>query len=226
MEKHLGMVVAVEMAAVERKYGEPKSREISCGYEISLYDVGGASLYVCRCGEGEVAAAGATMLLLAKYGVSLILNFGIVGGLTPAMGQYELAVVDKVVHYGFDTSPVDPVKKGQLPGEGSPYLCFDRGLIEIAKAAIPGLREVTCCSGDRFIGSPEEKQALHEEWGADICEMEAAGILLIAKRAGVPALSIKMVSDAISGGPEQFYQAKERCSEACLNAVDEIIKTL
>lgn len=226
MEKRLGMIVAVEINAVACKYGQPKSREVVCGFEVTSYEVEGATLFICHTGEGEIAASAGTMLLLEKYHVSLILNFGIVGGLTAEMGQYHVAVVGKVVHYGFDTSSIDPVKKGQYPGYDSCYMSFDRNLIEVAKSVVPGLKEVTCASGDKFVGDPKEKAALHEEWNADICEMEAAAILLIANRAKVPSLSIKMVSDSVTGGAKEFIAEKERSASACLEVISKIIESL
>ena len=37
---------------------------------------------------------------------------------------------------------------------------------------------VVCASGDKFIADSEQKIKVHEMFDADICEMEAAGIVL------------------------------------------------
>ena len=84
----------------------------------------------------------------------------------------------------------------------------------------------TCASGDRFVGKAEDKAALHEQFDADICEMEAAGIIKTANRNHVPCLSIKMVSDSLHGGAEEFEAALDETSDKCLAVLDEIMKVL
>ena len=59
----------------------------------------------------------------------------------------------------------------------------------------------------------EDKRALHETYGAHICEMEAAGIVLTCDRAGVPCLLLKIVSDGITGGAEEFQATKAEAAE-------------
>ncbi len=81
--KRIGMMVAVEIEAVLSKYGQPERCEECCGFEVMKYDCKGYELLIVKSGEGEIAAAAATQHLISKYGVNLIVNFGVVGGLTP-----------------------------------------------------------------------------------------------------------------------------------------------
>ena len=59
----------------------------------------GAELFVIHAGCGELAAAAATQLLIICYKVDLVVNFGVVGGLTPQMALLKCCVVRSVVHY-------------------------------------------------------------------------------------------------------------------------------
>ena len=88
--------------------------EVSCGLEVSVYDMGGNELYVTRSGAGEIYAAAATQHLITGYGVELIVNFGICGGLTPEMSLCRICVVGSVVHYDFDTSPVTAARSADI----------------------------------------------------------------------------------------------------------------
>lgn len=53
----------------------------------------------------------------------------------------------------------------------------------------------TCLSGDRVIQTAREKQYLHENTGASVVEMEAAGVAVEAQRLGVPFHCIRVVTD-------------------------------
>lgn len=63
----------------------------------------------------------------------------------------------------------------------------------------PQVRSGTLFSQDRVAGTVEEKRKLAES-GAIAVEMEAAGVLARAKRAGVPCYCIKVVTDRADEG--------------------------
>ena len=224
--KKIGMLVAVEMDAVLRRYGTAKQVEKRHGFEMHLYDMGEYEVYVLRSGAGEIAAAAAAELLIDRYQVELIVNFGVVGGLTAEMAQTKTCVVEKVVHYDFDTTEYDHCLPGQYMGYDDAYLRPDPALIDKAAALFPALKRVTCASGDKFVAGEAAKSALHERWGADICEMEAAAVVLTCDRAGIPCLLIKTVSDGLTQGGEDFGTALQHTSELCLEVTDRIIREL
>ena len=224
--KKIGMLVAVEMDAVLRRYGTAERVETRHGFEMHQYNMNGYELYVLRSGAGEIAAAAAAQMLIDRYEVEMIVNFGVVGGLTEEMAQTKTCVVERVVHYDFDTSAYDGTLPGQYAEYPDVYLPLNADLIERAVAIAPELKRVTCASADKFVDGPEAKSALHERWGADICEMEAAAVVLTCDRSGVPCLLIKTVSDGLMGGAEDFGAALRHTSELCLAVADRIIREL
>ena len=224
--KKIGMLVAVEMDAVLRRYGRAARVEERHGFEMHQYDMDGYELYVLRSGAGEIAAAAAAQMLIDRYETEMIVNFGVVGGLTPEMAQTKTCVVEKVVHYDFDTSAYDDTLPGQYFSYPDVFLRPDRRLVERAVAIEPSLKVVTCASADKFVAGEQAKTALHERWGADICEMEAAAVVLTCDRSGVPCLLIKTVSDGLTQGGEDFGEALARTSEICLEVADRIIREL
>lgn len=224
--KTIGMLVAVEMDAVLRRYGTAAESEERCGFRVFAYDMDGYRLYAIRSGAGEIAAAAATQLLIDRYGAELVVNFGVVGGLTEEMAQTKTCVVEKVVHYDFDTSAYDGTLPGQYAEYPNVFLPATASLVERATAICPELRRVVCASADKFVDGREAKSALHERFGADICEMEAAAVVLTCNRSGVPCLLIKTVSDGLAGGAEEFGVALQHTSELCLAVADRIIREL
>ena len=139
MNKKIGMIVAVEISAAIKKY---KSKEvIKHGFRILETKVNNYELIIVNSTIGEIAAAAATELLISEYNVDLVVNFGLVGGLTETMSQTKLCIVDKVVHYDFDTSQIDPVKPGQYCGYPSEYIELNKDIINTCLKSYPNLKK-------------------------------------------------------------------------------------
>lgn len=224
----IGMIVAMarEVEALIVKIGAPLSEDKFGGYEVRSYRVGENELYVVQSGVGEIYAAAATQMLITKYSAEMIVNFGICGGLTEDMTLTRAVVVEKVVHYGFDASEIDGCGPARYLNYPDVYIPATEEFVDAAIEAEPSLERVICASADIFVGSPEKKKELNRLYGAKICEMESAGILLTANRAGVPTLMIKAVSDSVSSGVDEFNnmvtEAAESCVHAMLTVIDKI----
>ncbi len=224
--KRIGMLVAItrEMQVVLSRYGKAVSDEMRHGFRVLHYDVGAYELYVIGSGAGEIAAAAACQLLIDRYEAELVVNFGVVGGLTDEMAQTKTCVVERVVHYDFDSSAYDNTVPGQYCEYPDVYLPTTPALVKRAVEIAPELKVVTCASADKFVEGVEAKRALHERWSADICEMEAAAIVLTCNRSAVPCLLIKSVSDGLMQGGEDFHSSLRHTAELCLAVADRIVK--
>ena len=224
--KRIGLLVAVEMDAVLSRYGAPQEKLVTDGFEVLRYENESYTVYAVNAGAGEIAAAAATQLLISAFHVDLVVNFGVVGALTEEMTTAKSCVVEAVVHYDFDVSDWQDVRPGRYLQYPTPYIPTTGALVERAVEIEPTLRRVICASADKFVGTEEKKRALHERWKADICEMEAAGIVLTCDRMRVPCLLIKTVSDALGGGAEEFQRELDRSAAVCLAVADRIIREL
>lgn len=224
--KNIGMVVAVEMDAVLSRYGAPSEKRRVAGFEVYTYTGADYIIYALNSGAGEIAAAAATQLLISVFHADLILNFGVVGGLTEEMAKARTCVVESVVHYDFDTSEAGWAEPARYLDYPTAYIPASAALVERALSIEPRLKKVICASADKFVGKAERKRELHALYGAEICEMEAAGIVLTCNRSGVPCLLIKTVSDGIEGGAEEFNAELQRSAALCLAVADKIIREL
>lgn len=223
MKKKIGLVVAIEMDAVLSKYGIPHKTIDHTGYSVAAYENDRYTLYAVNSGPGEIAAAMTTQFLISTYEVDTIVNFGVVGSLTEDIKTADICLVEKIVHYDFDVTRWLNLAKAQYPGYDSFFLSPTDEFLEIAKKIAPNIRSVVCASADKFVDSEADKRALHDEYGADICEMESAGILLTCHRNNVPCLFIKAVSDGLTGGSKEFLKELERVSNLCIELVDKVI---
>ena len=222
----VGMVVAVELSAAKKRYGKRMKQLPHRGFELHYVDNGNYEIFIVNCGAGEIASAAACQMLISEYNVDMIVNFGVVGGLTPEMKVARVCAVESVVNYDFDTSEFTGQTKAKHDGYPSVYIPTDEALLNAAVRLEPSLKRVICASGDRFIASADEKRSLHDEFNADVCEMEAAGIALTCNRSSVPCLLIKAVSDAVEGGAEEFAREIDRCAELCLETLEGVVSGL
>lgn len=222
---NIGMIVAVEIDAVLNKYANIKKIE-SSPYEIWQLDMGNSQVYVLKSGAGEIFASASTQYLILKYNVKAIINFGIVGALVEDLKKENLCLIKNIVHYDYDISQVDKVNIGRYLEYPNEYLEADQELINIAKECYPDLKLVTCASADKFVADETKKQQLHSQFGAEICEMESAGILLTCDRNKVPCLFIKAIADTLFGGANEYWKNLKKSSEIALDIVDKIIKRI
>lgn len=166
------------------------------GVDVKKFELGADTLYLATSGVGEIKAALAVQLLKDLFDVDAVLNFGFVGALNPALSIAELVVPSRVCHYQFDISTLNDIEVGRYSDHEDRYFYLSDDLIArvLANVGRP-IRRVTVASGDKFVSSSADKEPLRNDFEADICEMELAGIAIACERNNLPLLSLKVVSD-------------------------------
>ena len=193
----IGIITAMadETTPLYQKMGKATGEINVAGVTIFKYDIDGNEIFLVRSGVGEIRAAMTFQLLVDKFDVDAVLNFGFVGSLDNTFDVGDLVLAEKIVHYQFDTSAIDNVPAGQYDGNDSIFFTADSKLIgKVQKELDSPLPQVVVASGDKFIASREDKEYLRS-LGAQICEMECAGLVIASVRNNVPLLSIKVISD-------------------------------
>jgi len=224
--KKIGMIVAVEIEAVLAQYGKAVRTEKHGNLSVSVFENEGYELFVMHTGAGQIAAAAGTQMLISMYQVDFIVNFGIVGGLSEEMSKTKLSVIHQVVHTDFDTSAVDPLKPCQYGEYEDIYIPVDEKLFQTILNIAPECKPVICASSDKFIGDPQEKQRLHALYHADICDMESAAVALTANRNQVPAVFLKIVSDGLTDGKDDYWKTRDYAAGLCMQLVDQVLGEL
>jgi len=225
-KKKIGLILAIEIDAIFKLYPNYTELPSPKGFKTYLIEKENYDLYVLQSGMGEIAAAAGVQHLISKYNVSTILNFGVVGGLSENMKKQKVCLVSRVVHYKYDCSEFLDLKIGQVDGHDSIYLNTSEELINSALAIDNSLKTVTCCSGDKFVGTATEKTYIRKTFGGDICDMESAGIVLTCEANNVPCIMFKAVSDGLSDGAEGFFAELQSASLKCLETADRIMEKI
>ena len=141
------------------------------------------------------------------FDVEVVLNFGFVGSLNPALNIGDLVVVEKAVHSAIDFRFIDGTVLGQYDRRSDLYFYCDKNIISYVRNILPvDTKIVTLSSEDAFIADKTKKEMLRKTFKADICDMEMIGILLVCERNNVPALSLKVVSDSADSEANQDFK--------------------
>lgn len=223
----LGLVVAtrreMDIFMVLFKSFEDRTRRIG-GFTVRSYVIGPNTLYAVQSGAGEIRAAAATQILISTLKVQRIYNIGVCGGLAEDLPSAEALLVSNVIRYEYDTSAVDGCEVGKYEQYPSIYIPSSIDLVHEVSDSNPGIRRVTCASGNRFLGSAVDKMLVRKRFEtAQVCDMEAAGVLITADMANIPAVLIKAVSDGADEGADQYDKIMDRamfnCVIALLNAL-------
>ncbi len=219
MKEKIGIIVAVEPEAMQffGIFGTPTHHFCEAyRYEVWSWDKYPAYIYLIQSGCGEIAAASATQYLIDRCNVDKIINYGVVGGLRDGLSARTVGVVKK----SFITVLMFPSKKypvGRYPNQddlflspkkdASPQACLD---------VLPGF---ICASADKSVGPGDPKRKLRNDFNADVCEMEATGIVLTCNKNGIPCSFIKAISDGVDEGEKAFNDNVSAAARACVEVL-------
>ena len=199
----IGIFTAMQKEAMSFLQGDV-TKETVGSFAVYHFTLGKhESVLCCPPYVGEIAASAACQLLITKYGVDCIVNFGVVGALTPKASVQSFVYVKDVVHYDMDISSVDKLPVGA-------YGCFEDVAVKCDETLLGkalqfnALPTVRCASADKFVNDAQQKTALHRDFGAEICDMESAGILFACRFNNVPCLLVKCISDSLTGGYGEY----------------------
>lgn len=218
--KTIGIIVAEETKCIFKILGLPKDHYRECGFKIYEYPLKeNGRLVIVESGAGEIAASAGTQFMICRFAPEMILNFGVVGGLVDHMPAMKPCVVRDVTHYQYDISQGGESIVGKYMFEKDRKIPTDEKLLEYVMKKVPGLEVVSCASGDKFVLENNERKMLADTFDCQICEMEAAGILLTARRNKVPVCMIKAVSDGVTDHMEEFVNNVDDAAEHCFEVL-------
>lgn len=221
--KKIGIVIAIEREL---------ETFLKSNYEIERLDsktfkcfrtiVNENEVYAIKSGCGLIDAAMATQFLITKYGVEIVLNFGVTGALDPKLKVADLFYVRKCLNFGFDTSSIDDVLPHQYADMEDEFIYLDEGLIDLVKSIAPEIKEAVVASGDVFVDKREDKEARFNA-GCNICDMEVAAISRVCFLNNVKCLSIKCISDEYDGDGSDFEKNVRESADKAFELIDKIL---
>ena len=185
-------------------------KETVAGTEFFVGTIKGCNVVIVQSGMGKVNAGTCAQLLITKFNARAVINTGVAGSLDNVLNIEDFVVSVDAVQHDFDVSPIGFVK-GEIPYTGKYAFEADADLRAKAVDAITkSCPDVTVhqgrvCSGDQFISSSAQKDAITAQFGGLCCEMEGAAMAQICYLNDVPFVIIRAISDKADGSAEEDY---------------------
>ncbi len=164
----------------------------------------GCSVVVVQSGIGKVAAATTAQILIDHFGVNILLNSGMAGGLDARLSVKDLVIGTAAIEHDFDITAFGHVRgysRGEDDTVPTAFYADDTLIalaLEAAKDVLPvNSKAITgiIASGDIFVDDSALKKQLIDQFGAAAAEMEGAAIARTAEDNGVPFLILRTISD-------------------------------
>lgn len=194
--------------------------------------LGKTEVVIVKCGIGKVNAGVCVQILIGDFQVSAVINTGVAGSLDKTLGVGDLVISSDAVQHDFDVSPIG-YQRGEFPDSGMVAFPADSRLRELAAAAVrktaPEARAVEgrVCSGDQFISSAAQKEAITSLFGGKCCEMEGGAIAQVCFLNRVPFVIIRAISDSADEESSiSFETFLETAAKRCASVVQEMTASL
>ena len=217
-----------EIAAIREVMDNVRVSTIS-GMQFAEGRIADRLVVVVQCGMGKVNAGICAQTLINSFGVKRIINTGVAGSLTPKLTINDFVVSTDAVQHDFDVSPIG-FARGEIPYTGMVAFPADKELrakaIAAVKDAAPTSRvlEGRVCSGDQFISTPQQRDAITTMFGGICAEMEGAAIAQVCHLNAIPYVIIRAISDDSDDMSFEEFQAE--AARECAGAVLAMVRGL
>ena len=210
-----------EVAAVRHEMNDAQVSTLA-GMDFVAGSIAGNSVVLAQCGIGKVNAAVCAQLLISSFGATRIINTGVAGSLTNKLSINDFVVSTDAVQHDYDICALG-YAPGEVPYTGIAAFPADEGLrgqaVAAVRAAAPRstVLEGRVCSGDQFISTPAQRDAIVATFGGLCAEMEGAAIAQVCYLNQVPYVIIRAISD--DSDDMAFTEFQAEAARECAGAV-------
>lgn len=215
----------------------PKTRREVCGvvfYEAIYRDY---PVVVCKTKMGEIAAAIATTVAIEQYDPAFILNQGTAGAFDGELHTGDVIVGEQVVYLSQyatkgnkENDCLNPWKTGEyrtLDGECISLKTDEKLLGWLGSLSLPVKGKLcfgTLGSGDVWTTDAEQINTYRKQFGI-LCEsMECTGVYMAANSQGIPAVSVRVISNNELLGEAYLPESAEIAAGCALSILDAWIE--
>jgi adenosylhomocysteine nucleosidase len=192
-------------------------RERLGGREFHVGTIHGRPVVLVLSGIGKVAAAATAAVLMQRFDVAQLVFTGVAGGLGSGVKVGDVVVAHQLIQHDLDASPLfpryevpltgrshfdaDPVLGGRLAGAAQRCVRHAGALVGSAHlaslgVALPAVHRGLVASGDRFVSSHAESDALRAALpDALAVEMEGAALAQVCFDFDRPFAVLRTISD-------------------------------
>jgi adenosylhomocysteine nucleosidase len=191
-------------------------------------------------GVGKVAAAVTATMLIEKFQVQRIIFTGVAGAVASHVQVGDLVIGSEYLQHDMDASPIFP--RHEIPYYGRSRFDGDSKLVGmlmdaarscLASGEIPqsghrlSIHQGLIISGDRFVSSAREVQALRSELPDALCvEMEGAAIAQVCHDYRIPFAAMRTISDKADDHAHIDFPkfVSEIAEPVAVNLIDRLLR--
>lgn len=218
--KRIGIVAAmkVEIELLLEQMTDMSLHNIA-GAKYFSGEIAGCDTVISECGIGKVNSSLRTQIMIDRFGVEMLLNTGIAGGLSSALSKMSVVVSDKLTYHDVDRGQIISVFPA---GE---WFIADREMAEIMTGCAGcDAHFGVIATGDRFISDSSVKNRIYSELDALCVDMEGAAVAHTAFINGIPFAAIRCISDmADEEAAADFFEFEKIAAN---RSADIVIKAL
>ena len=223
-------------------------KEVVGGREFWVGHLHGQDVVAVLSGVGKVAAATTATLLIDRFKAQRIVFTGVAGGLGPGVAVGDVVLARSFLQHDMDASPLFP--RHEVPFYGLARFDADAALADALELACermlhslpqqldastveafglqgPRLHQGLLISGDRFVATTAESQALQRELpDALAVEMEGAAFAQVCHDFGVPLAVVRTISDRADDAAHVDFPRflREVASRYCGALIDTLLR--
>ena len=226
----IGIIGAMDEEVSALKEAMDKTHtETIAGMDYFVGKIGKTNVVVVQCGMGKVNAGLCAHVLINEFNVKKVINTGVAGSLSNMIDIGDFVVSTEAVQHDFDVSPIG-FEKGEIPYTEKVAFEADLDMREkIVESIVTSCFGVSVyqgriCTGDQFIETMEQKEAITTTFGGLCCEMEGGAIAQVCYLNNTPFVIIRAISDKVDGSGSVDYE--EFMKQAAKHSSDAILYLL
>ena len=229
----IGIIGAMEIEVTTLKERMDITNKVSkASMEFCEGTLEGKDVVVVRSGIGKVNAAVCAQVLVDVFGVDVIINSGIAGGIHDEIEIGDLVISKDVLHHDMDATGFG-YDLGVIPQLSCSDFVADEELValaqEVCKEVDSSIRTHVgrIVTGDQFISGIEKKTYLKDSFAGYCAEMEGAAIAQVAYLNDVRFVIIRAISDkADNTACEDYPQFEKKAAENAVALVTGMLRKL
>lgn len=228
MNNRIGIICAVEKEKNEilKKYTD-YIIEKNYDLDVYLFKINNSQVVMIKCGVGKINATRATQVLIDKYEVNRVINYGTAGSIEPSLKYGDIVLAKACVQADADCT-IFGVQKGKFEEEEELYIkCDEKYLFEVKEKLTKNGYNVlleNIATFDQFIVDTEFNNNLRKEFDVVCADMESVAIAIVCKACNVSLVVIRGISNIL--GEEKPIKSYDSLSSKVSNACVEIISKI
>lgn len=218
VKQMIGIIVALNSEAkpVINLISKPRKLEI-CGKNVVKGKINGKKVVLIVSGIGKVNASFSTQVLIDKFSVKKIINFGTVGGLGNHVKVGDYYLIDKCCQYDFDLSDLDDVSIGYIQD-------YNRVYFTANKPSSTFLPYRNLATSDRFTCKDSDIKTI-KSLDCHVFDMEGGAIGEVCTANNIPYYLLKGVVD-VHGSVTHKEQFINNLEKVCNNFSEVVPKLI